>query len=71
MYRFIFSTESYGGHYAPAFIDYFDQQNALIQTGKLSAEKITVSSLMINKCVDVSSKDADYPLIPFLFQWLV
>ena len=47
--RFIFSTESYGGHYAPAFIDYFDYQNSLIEHGKSTAEKITISALMINK----------------------
>ncbi|KAF8574796.1 alpha/beta-hydrolase [Ramaria rubella] len=46
--EFIFATESYGGHYGPAFVTYFDQQNAKIDAGTLEADKITVSALMIN-----------------------
>ena len=47
--RFILATESYGGHYGPAFVTFFDQQNALIQQGCLEGEIINVSALMINK----------------------
>ncbi|KAG6826185.1 hypothetical protein H0H92_000810 [Tricholoma furcatifolium] len=46
--RFIFATESYGGHYGPSFVTYFNQQNALIQSGALQGEQIVVSALMIN-----------------------
>jgi carboxypeptidase C (cathepsin A) len=46
--EFIFSTESYGGHYGPAFVTYFDQQNAKINKGILKGEKIVVSALLIN-----------------------
>ncbi|KNZ71683.1 Carboxypeptidase S1 [Termitomyces sp. J132] len=46
--EFIFATESYGGHYGPAFVTYFDQQNALIRSGALTGEEIVVSALMIN-----------------------
>jgi len=46
--EFIFATESYGGHYGPEFITYFDQQNQLIDQHKLQGEKIEVSALMIN-----------------------
>ncbi|KIM43509.1 hypothetical protein M413DRAFT_68801 [Hebeloma cylindrosporum] len=46
--EFILATESYGGHYGPAFVTFFDQQNALIQQGKLQGELINVSALMIN-----------------------
>ncbi|KAF5309064.1 hypothetical protein D9619_013580 [Psilocybe cf. subviscida] len=46
--EFIFATESYGGHYGPEFVTFFDQQNALIRQGKLPGEIITVSALMIN-----------------------
>ena len=28
--RFIFATESYGGHYGPEFVTFFDEQNAKI-----------------------------------------
>ena len=48
-HRFIFATESYGGHYGPSFVTFFDQQSALIDAGKLEGEKIEVSALMINK----------------------
>ncbi|KZS95849.1 alpha/beta-hydrolase [Sistotremastrum niveocremeum HHB9708] len=46
--EFIFASESYGGHYGPEFVTYFDQQNALINKKKLKGEIITVSALMIN-----------------------
>lgn len=54
--EFIFATESYGGHYGPAFVNFFNQQNVLIESGAIFGEKITVSALMINKYV-------------FLFLW--
>ncbi|KAJ7255294.1 alpha/beta-hydrolase [Mycena rebaudengoi] len=46
--RLIFATESYGGHMAPVFIAYFNSQNALIDRGELSGQKIIFTSLMIN-----------------------
>ncbi|KDR67990.1 hypothetical protein GALMADRAFT_161293 [Galerina marginata CBS 339.88] len=46
--EFILATESYGGHYGPALVTFFDQQNALIKKGKLKGELVTVSALMIN-----------------------
>ncbi|KAG5724618.1 hypothetical protein E4T56_gene15587, partial [Termitomyces sp. T112] len=47
--EFIFATESYGGHYGPSFVTYFDQQNTLIHDGLLVGEPVVVSALMINK----------------------
>ena len=47
--RFIFSTESYGGHYGPSFVTYFEEQNALIASGAIQGEPIVISALMINK----------------------
>lgn len=47
--RFIFATESYGGHYGPSFVTYFDEQNALIASGAIKGEPIVVSALMVNK----------------------
>ncbi|KAJ7098236.1 alpha/beta-hydrolase [Mycena epipterygia] len=44
----IFATESYGAHYGPAFITYFNTQNALIDSGDLTGQKIVFTSLMIN-----------------------
>jgi carboxypeptidase C (cathepsin A) len=49
--RFIFATESYGGHYGPAFVTYFEEQNDLIAAGTIDAIPIVVSALMINKYV--------------------
>ncbi|KAG1810119.1 Alpha/Beta hydrolase protein [Suillus plorans] len=31
--EFIFATESYGGHYGPSFVTYFEEQNRLIASG--------------------------------------
>ncbi|KAJ7150981.1 alpha/beta-hydrolase [Mycena crocata] len=44
----IFATESYGAHFAPVFIQFFDAQNALIDSGELIGQKIAFTSLMIN-----------------------
>ena len=49
MFRFIFASESYGGHYGPSFVTYFDEQNALIASGTIQGEPVVVSALMINK----------------------
>jgi len=46
--EFIFATESYGGHYGPSFVTFFDEQNAKIDAGQIAGEKIIVSALMIN-----------------------
>ncbi|KAJ7118453.1 alpha/beta-hydrolase [Mycena crocata] len=46
--EFIFATESYGGHYGPSFVTYFDQQNAAIAKGTLTGVPIVVSALMVN-----------------------
>ncbi|KAF7343278.1 hypothetical protein MVEN_01759900 [Mycena venus] len=46
--EFIFSTESYGGHYGPAFVTYFDQQNDAIAKGTITGVPIVVSALMVN-----------------------
>ena len=49
--RLILATESYGGHYGPALVTYFNQQNQLIKEGKLKGEEVVVSALMINKYI--------------------
>ncbi|KAG1766459.1 Alpha/Beta hydrolase protein [Suillus occidentalis] len=46
--EFIFATESYGGHYAPSFVTYFEEQNVLIASGAIDAVPIVTSALMIN-----------------------
>jgi carboxypeptidase C (cathepsin A) len=49
--RFIFATESYGGHYGPGFVTYFEERNALIASREIDAVPVVVSALMINKQV--------------------
>lgn len=41
-------TESYGGHYGPEFVSFFQNQNAKIDSGKIKGEKINVVALGIN-----------------------
>lgn len=53
----MFATESYGGHYGPEFVTFFDEQNAKIKNHTLEGELINVSALMINKCARPSSPE--------------
>ncbi|KAF5350314.1 hypothetical protein D9758_012812 [Tetrapyrgos nigripes] len=46
--QFILATESFGAHFGPTFIKYFNEKNDLIDSGKLDAEKVAVTHLMIN-----------------------
>lgn len=45
---FALFTESYGGHYGPEFSEYFLTQNAAIDAGTVSGEKINLIALGIN-----------------------
>lgn len=46
-------TESYGGHYGPAFYDYFYQQNAAISNGSIPGYALEMDTLgIINGIVD-------------------
>lgn len=57
-------TESYGGHYGPAFATYFEKQNDLLDQGKLPANetwKIDLVSLgIIQGCVDDTIQGSSY-----------
>ncbi|KAG8879953.1 hypothetical protein FRB98_005442 [Tulasnella sp. 332] len=58
----ILATESYGGHYGPEFVTYFDAQNKRIRQGGLKGEVITVSALMLNNgWIDPVTQYASYP----------
>ncbi|KIK29406.1 hypothetical protein PISMIDRAFT_480498 [Pisolithus microcarpus 441] len=46
--EFVLATESYGGHYGPDFVTYFDEQTAKIADGTLDAEPIVVKALLNN-----------------------
>jgi carboxypeptidase C (cathepsin A) len=46
-------TESYGGHYGPAFYNYFYKQNEAIKSGSVSGVELTMDTLgIINGIVD-------------------
>jgi carboxypeptidase C (cathepsin A) len=46
-------TESYGGHYGPAFFNYFYDQNEKIQNGSMPGYPLNFNSLgIINGIID-------------------
>ena len=55
-------TESYGGHYGPAFFDYFQQQNDLIESGQQTGTKLVMDTLgIINGIVSEKIQAPYYP----------
>ncbi|KAJ3797925.1 alpha/beta-hydrolase [Lentinula aff. detonsa] len=46
--QFVLATESYGARFGPVFINHFNSQNNLIESGDLDGVKVVISSLMIN-----------------------
>ncbi|KAG1886806.1 Alpha/Beta hydrolase protein [Suillus subluteus] len=61
--EFTLATESYGGHYGPGFVTYFEERNALIASGEIDAVPVVVSALMINKQLqpdDILKNISDY-----------
>ena len=62
-------AESYGGHYAPTYAAYFQEQNALIDSGDLDSEstaKINLDTVgLINACVDMETQLPFYPQMAY------
>lgn len=55
-------TESYGGHYGPAFFNYFYDQNLRIQNGSMQGYPLNFNSLgIINGIIDESIQAGYYP----------
>ncbi|KAH9886611.1 Alpha/Beta hydrolase protein [Xylariomycetidae sp. FL2044] len=55
-------TESYGGHYGPAFFSYFDDQNKGIRNGTLPGVELNMGSLgIINGLVSAQLQMGQYP----------
>ncbi|KAF1930030.1 carboxypeptidase S1 [Didymella exigua CBS 183.55] len=55
-------TESYGGHYGPAFFNYFYNQNLKIQNGSMPGYPLNFNSLgIINGIIDESVQAEQYP----------
>ena len=53
-------TESYGGHYGPAFFDYFQSQNDLIEAGTLNGTKLVMNTLGIGNGIISEKIQAPY-----------
>ncbi|PYH98993.1 alpha/beta-hydrolase [Aspergillus ellipticus CBS 707.79] len=59
-------TESYGGRYGPAFTAFFQDQNALIEAGKLDAHRIHLDTLgIVNGCIDLLIQVPTFPTIAY------
>ncbi|KAF2628609.1 carboxypeptidase S1 [Macroventuria anomochaeta] len=55
-------TESYGGHYGPAFFNYFYDQNVKIRNGSIPGYPLNFNSLgIINGIIDESIQAEHYP----------
>ncbi|KAL8736019.1 MAG: hypothetical protein Q9166_000581 [cf. Caloplaca sp. 2 TL-2023] len=55
-------TESYGGHYGPAFFNYFYEQNELIRNGSTNGTELTFDTLGIgNGLLDLYTQAPYYP----------
>lgn len=59
---FNLATESYGGHYGPAFFNYFQQQNNLVRNGTKKGVPLEMNSLtIINGIIDEYIQAPYYP----------
>lgn len=57
-------TESYGGHYGPAFYNYFYDQNELIASGTMNGTLLNFDTLgIINGLIDESIQAPYYPVM--------
>ena len=55
-------TESYGGHYGPAFFNYFQEQNAKIESGDMDGYPLNFATLGIgNGIIDEAVQAEWYP----------
>lgn len=60
--QFNLATESYGGHYGPAFFNYFQKMNRGIQNGSMSGVPLTMNSLtIINGIINEKIQAPYYP----------
>jgi hypothetical protein len=55
-------TFSYGGHYGPAFYNYFYQQNEAIKNGSVQGVELQMDTLgIINGIIDEGEYPVDLP----------
>ena len=56
-------TESYGGHYGPAFYKHFEEQNRMIANGSVKGVQLTFATLGIgNGMIDMKIQAPFYPV---------
>ncbi|KAL7005366.1 hypothetical protein EMMF5_005064 [Cystobasidiomycetes sp. EMM_F5] len=61
---FNLATESYGGHYGPAFFNYSQVMNNAISSGSMNATKLTMGSLLIiNGILDEAVQAPFFPIM--------
>ena len=58
--KFNLWTESYGGHYGPAFFKLFSEQNGLIEAGKANGTKLVMDTLGIGNGIISERIQAPY-----------
>jgi carboxypeptidase C (cathepsin A) len=66
--KFSIWSESYGGHYAPVFANFFEKQNDRIIAGTIPAPAIQLhidTVGLVNACIDIDSQIASYPEFAF------
>jgi carboxypeptidase C (cathepsin A) len=66
--KFSIWTESYGGHYAPIYSDFFEKQNELIVAGTIPAPAIQLrldTIGLVNACIDIDTQMPTYPEFAF------
>lgn len=66
--KFSIWSESYRGHYAPVYSDFFEKQNDLIAAGNsnTSAIQLHIDTIgLINACIDIDMQVASYPEFAF------
>lgn len=63
-------TLSYGGHYGPIFLEYFYEQNELIQSGNTRGTQLHMQSLGIfNGIIDIKVQMPFYPEFAYKNQY--
>lgn len=64
--EFNLATESYGGHYGPAFFNYFYEQNQAIANGTAQGKHMEFNSLtIINGIIDEMIQAVSLPALKF------
>ncbi|KAK4235296.1 hypothetical protein C8A03DRAFT_46548 [Achaetomium macrosporum] len=66
--KFSIWSESYGGHYGPAFADFFTSQNEKIADGRIASGAVPLrldTVGIVNGCVDILTQMPSYPRMAY------